>query len=73
MKLTSRQLILGSLKPLLFCMGMYCVVLLSSVFVCSSLYHAFKGGKKAEAAESTTTASLSNARTSNNNTEFKQQ
>jgi len=57
MKLTNRQLVLGSLQPLLFCIGMYCVVLIFSVFVCSSLYHAFKGGKKAEATE-TRTASV---------------
>jgi hypothetical protein len=59
MKLSNRQLVLGSLQPLLFCIGMYCVVLVFSVFVCSSLYHAFKGGKKAEITE-TRTASVSN-------------
>ena len=66
MKLTSRQLILGSLKPLLFCMGLYCVVLLSSVFLCSSLYHAFNDVKKVEAPQTATTASLSNIKTTNN-------
>lgn len=46
MKLTNRQLVIGSLKPLLFCIGMYCVILLGSVFVCSSIYHAVKAPKK---------------------------
>ncbi|WP_133176772.1 hypothetical protein [Terrimonas sp.] len=72
MKLTNRQLILGSLQPLLFCIGMYCVVLVFSVFVCSSLYHAIKGGKKVESVENTTTASLSNIKVSNNSTLAKQ-
>lgn len=57
MKLSKRQLILGSLKPLLFCMGMYCVILLVSVFVCSSIYHAVKTPKKTANTE-TRTASL---------------
>lgn len=57
MKLSKRQLILGSLKPLLFCMGMYSVILLASVFVCSSIYHAVKSPKKAVKTE-TRTASL---------------
>ena len=47
MKLSNRQLVIGSLQPLLFCIGMYCVILIFSVFVCSSLYNAFKGDKKA--------------------------
>ena len=46
MKLSNRQLVIGSLQPLLFCIGMYCVILIFSVFVCSSLYQAFKGNKK---------------------------
>ncbi len=46
MKLSKRQLVVGSLQPLLFCIGMYCVILIFSVFVCSSLYQAFKGDKK---------------------------
>ncbi len=45
MKLTKRQLIMGSIKPLLFCMGMYLTVLFASVFVCSSVYKAVKGNK----------------------------
>lgn len=45
MKLTKRQIIRGSIKPLLFCMGMYFTVLFASVFVCSSVYKAVKGGK----------------------------
>ncbi|MBX3254607.1 MAG: hypothetical protein KF862_10745 [Chitinophagaceae bacterium] len=58
MKLTNRQLLLGSLQPLLFCIGMYCVILMFSVFVCSSVYHTLKGGKKQSAPEVATTASL---------------
>ena len=46
MKLSNRQLVIGSLQPLLFCIGMYCVILIFSVFVCSSLYQAFKSDKK---------------------------
>ncbi|MFT3746688.1 MAG: hypothetical protein QM768_00150 [Agriterribacter sp.] len=72
MKLTNRQLILGSLQPLLFCIGMYCVVLVFSVFVCSSLYHAIKSGKKAEVVENTTTASLSAINKSHNIVSSKQ-
>lgn len=58
MKLTNRQLLLGALKPLLFCVGMYCVVLVSSVFVCSSIYHAVNTPKKQVNTQSSTTASL---------------
>lgn len=72
MKLTSRQLLLSALKPLLFCVGMYCVVLVSSVFVCSSLYHAFKGGKKVEVVETTTTASLPAIKSTDKNTAVNQ-
>jgi len=61
MKLSNRQLILGSLQPLLFCIGMYCVILVFSVFVCSSVYHALKSGKKHPSAEVTATASLKGA------------
>ncbi len=46
MKLSNRQLVIGSLQPLLFCIGMYCVILIFSVFACSSLYQAFKSNKK---------------------------
>ncbi len=40
MKKTNRQLVFGSLQPFLFCVGMYCVVLIFSVFICSSVYRA---------------------------------
>ncbi len=43
---SNRRLIMGSVQPLLFCIGMYFVVLLFSVFVCSSIYHAVKTNKK---------------------------
>jgi len=33
-----RQLIIGSLQPFLFCVGMYFVVLIFSVFICTSIY-----------------------------------
>ena len=59
MKLSSRQLILGSLQPLLFCIAMYCVILFISVFLCSSIYNAFKTGNKATITE-TQTASVAN-------------
>ncbi len=55
MKLSNRQLVIGSLQPLLFCIGMYFVVLVFSVFVCSSIYQAFKSSKKAAATEVKTT------------------
>lgn len=59
MKLSNRQLVLGSLQPLLFCIGMYCIILVCSVFVCSSVYHALKGGKKhAATTEVTASANL---------------
>lgn len=57
MKLTNRQIILGSLQPLLFCIAMYCIILFTSVFLCSSVYHAFKAGNKATVKE-TRTASV---------------
>ncbi|MBS1752332.1 MAG: hypothetical protein JST63_20715 [Bacteroidetes bacterium] len=59
MKLTNRQIILGSLQPVLFCIAMYCIILFTSVFLCSSIYHAFKGGNKA-AVKETRTASITN-------------
>jgi hypothetical protein len=37
---------LGSLQPLLFCIGMYFVVLIFSVFVCSSIYRVMKPRKQ---------------------------
>ena len=46
MKKTSRQLIVGSLQPFLFCVGMYFVVLIFSVFVCSSIYKATHGSSR---------------------------
>ncbi len=55
MKLSNRQLVIGSLQPLLFCIGMYFVVLIFSVFVCSSIYQAFKNHKKTTATEVKTT------------------
>jgi hypothetical protein len=45
MKKSNRQLVLGSLQPLLFCIGMYFVVLIFSVFVCTSLYKVMKTKK----------------------------
>jgi hypothetical protein len=45
MKKTNRQLVFGSLQPFLFCVGMYCVVLIFSVFICSSIYQAFNPKK----------------------------
>lgn len=63
MKLTNRQLVMSSLKPLLVCMGMYCVILFVSVFVCSSIYHAVKAPKKMVGNQATTatTAALHQA------------
>jgi hypothetical protein len=46
MKKTSRQLVLGSLEPLLFIVGMYFVVLIFSVFVCSSIYKVTHGSTR---------------------------
>jgi hypothetical protein len=54
MKLSNRQLVIGSLQPLLFCIGMYFVILIFSVFVCSSLYQAFKSNKRTTATEAKT-------------------
>ncbi len=51
MKLTKRQIIMGSIKPLLFCMGMYLTVLFASVFVCSSVYKAVNGNKSKAAVQ----------------------
>jgi nitrate reductase gamma subunit len=45
MKKTNRQLVFGSLQPFLFCVGMYCVVLIFSVFICSSVYRAMNPKK----------------------------
>lgn len=62
MKMSNRQLLVGSLQPLLFCIGMYLVILIFSVFVCSSIYHAIKGNKKTVHTE-TSAASVSQATT----------
>ncbi|MCO5241672.1 MAG: hypothetical protein M9904_16610 [Chitinophagaceae bacterium] len=51
MKMSNRRLVIGSLQPLLFCIGMYFVILIFSVFVCSSIYHAIKSNKKAATTE----------------------
>lgn len=45
MKRTNRQLIIGSLQPFLFCVGMYCVVLIFSILVCTSVYRAMNPKK----------------------------
>jgi len=45
MKKTNRQLVFGSLQPFLFCVGMYFVVLIFSVFICSSVYRTFNPKK----------------------------
>jgi hypothetical protein len=54
MKKTNRQLVFGSLQPFLFCVGMYCVVLIFSVFICSSVYRAFNPKKYPAITEKTT-------------------
>lgn len=46
MKMSHRQFLLGSLQPLLFLLGMYFVVLVFSVFICSSIYKSINGDKK---------------------------
>lgn len=56
MKLSNRQLVIGSLQPLLFCIGMYFVILIFSVFACSSLYHALKSNNKHAITETRTAA-----------------
>ena len=45
MKPSNRQLIIGSLQPFLFCVGMYCVVLIFSVLVCTSIFKAMNPHK----------------------------
>jgi uncharacterized protein YaaQ len=59
MKRTNRQLIIGSLQPFLFCVGMYCVVLIFSIFVCSSVYRVMNP-KKFNITELKSTGDLSN-------------
>jgi hypothetical protein len=44
---------LGSLQPLLFCIGMYFVVLIFSVFVCSSIYRVIKPRKQSMSLQQT--------------------
>ncbi len=61
MKLSNRQLVIGSLQPLLFCIGMYFVILIFSVFVCSSLYQAFKSNKSTTVTEAKTVSVASTA------------
>ena len=61
MKLSNRQLVIGSLQPLLFCIGMYFVILIFSVVVCSSLYQAFKNNKRTTATEAKTVSVVSSA------------
>jgi len=51
MKMSHRQFLLGSLQPILFLIGMYFVVLVFSVFVCSTIYKSINGGKKSGAKE----------------------
>jgi hypothetical protein len=53
MKKTNRQLVVGSLQPFLFCVGMYFVVLIFSVFICTSIYKAFHFKKPEVAMEKT--------------------
>jgi zona occludens toxin (predicted ATPase) len=52
----------GSLQPLLFCIGMYFVVLIFSIFICSSLYYAINDPsvktEQAPVQEKETTAQL---------------
>jgi hypothetical protein len=45
MKPSNRQLVIGSLQPFLFCVGMYCVVLIFSIFVCTSIFKAMNPQK----------------------------
>jgi uncharacterized membrane protein len=53
MKKSNRQLVVGSLQPFLFCVGMYFVILIFSVFVCTSLYKAFHEKKSMVAMQKT--------------------
>lgn len=50
----TKQLRIGSLQPLLFCVGMYLVVLISSVFICSSIYRTLNPGKQPMTLKSST-------------------
>ncbi len=62
MKRTNRQLIIGSLQPFLFCVGMYCVVLIFSILVCTSVYRAMNP-KKFDITAVKSTADLPNTGT----------
>ncbi|MBW7890172.1 MAG: hypothetical protein H3C48_03925 [Chitinophagaceae bacterium] len=46
MKMSHRQFLFGSLQPLLFLIGMYFVVLVFSVFICSTIYKSINGNGK---------------------------
>jgi hypothetical protein len=61
MKRPNRQLIIGSLQPFLFCVGMYCVVLIFSIFICTSVYRAMNP-KKFPAVSSTQLQDINTAR-----------
>jgi len=41
-----KHLLIGSLQPLLFCIGMYMVVLIASVFICASVYRTLHPQKR---------------------------
>ncbi len=65
MKPSNRQLVIGSLQPFLFCVGMYFVVLIFSVFVCTSIFKAMNpqkyptmAGKSVQQAKSTESAPI---------------
>jgi len=67
MATSRRQLIIGSLQPFLFCVGMYFVVLIFSIFICTSVYRtlnpkkfptASSAVKQTEPATKNTVASL---------------
>ncbi len=61
MKLTKRQIIMGSIKPLLFCVGMYLTVLFASVFICSSVYQAVKVDRHKTAVQEKAPAAVASA------------
>jgi hypothetical protein len=48
---------IGGIQPLLFCVGMYMMALLFSMFVCSSIFYAINpknGGAESELAKTST-------------------
>ena len=63
MKKTNRQLVFGSLQPFLFCVGMYFVVLIFSVFICSSVYRTFNPKKYPAMTEKTESKGLGSGTT----------